>query len=208
MHAYIVAFVCDSRISTKYSWLMCPKLFSATLLQKYPFCAPVTLTFCDLCYTNPAERDTEHSFLVYFSSNTQAQSQWKWIMSINIYAGPLHGSGANFTPRSILCIASYSTVHWVLHGVCCVQTVGMALKARPGLCPAVCSGATQPTRDKWPLGATRVTNAAAGYNLLACRGQRWKTFYFYRHRQNFAIWPPPRFMIQSHSREIWKIISI
>lgn len=41
------------------------------------FRVPVKLALGDLGYTNPAERDTEHSFLVCFPPNTQAQRQGK-----------------------------------------------------------------------------------------------------------------------------------
>lgn len=90
-----------------------------SFVAAYPFHAPVKLALCDLWFTNPAERDTVHSFLMYFSPDTQTQSQQKQIKQINIYAGPPQCSQTNFAQRSILWIATYSTVLWVLHGVCC-----------------------------------------------------------------------------------------
>lgn len=48
-----------------------------SFVTAYPFRAPVKLALGDLWYTNPAERDTEHSFLMYFFPNKQAQSQGK-----------------------------------------------------------------------------------------------------------------------------------
>lgn len=108
-----------------------------SFVAAYPFCAPVKLALGDLCYTNPVERDTEHSFITNFSPNTQAKG--KQINQINIYAGLLQCSQKSFTQQSILCVV-YSTDLWVLLHVRCDEREWLH---KPDLASVLfCSGAT------------------------------------------------------------------
>ena len=90
--------ICDNGLSLPYLWLPHPKPRDAALLQRTLFRVPVKLALGDLCYTNPVERDTEHSFLVCFPPNTQAQRQGKQTNGINVYAGLLSSAARQTLP--------------------------------------------------------------------------------------------------------------
>ena len=153
---------------------MHPKLCLHSFVTTYPFPAPVKLALCDLWFTNPSERGTEHSFLMYFSPNTWTQSQRKQINQINIYAGSPQCSHANLTQWSSMFIATYSAVRRILHGVCCPVCRQWVCLCKPDLASVLVFALepdSQPERKT--LGTVRRTKMLFLVGVCAvCRGQR------------------------------------
>lgn len=79
----------------------------------------------------------------------------------------LQCSRTNFTQRSIVFIATYSGVLWVLHGVCCPVCRQRVWLHKPDLASVLVFALVphSTTRDKKIRGSKTGKNAVAGYHL-------------------------------------------
>lgn len=125
---------------------------------------------------------------MYFPPKSQSQSRAKQVNQINIYVVPLQLGRTNVTQRTFLC--STGPTRSGLARVC-------RPASRPGFGPDAGAGATQPTTDKYPPGAGRVTNAFTICCLAGSRDQQLLGFRG-RGREKTSILPQPERLTPSH----------